>query len=321
VNGTVLIIAETSEEGGLRDISYELVTAAAQLSGERALTTKLAVIAPESERSVISVVGVDEVLEVPVVGESFEPHVWQRAVEALVETERPDLVLVGHTIDALGFAPAVAARGGLGFSSDVQAIRYDDDGRLRAQRGAYAGKLTAELAFPDKECVLLMVREGAYDSTRAGSAPRASRRIDLDLADAARTERLELRPTALDEVDISEAPFVISIGRGVDRQEAVARLQDLADRWGAVLTCSRPLVDLGWMPPSRLVGQSASTVKPRIYLALGISGAPPHMAGVRGAETIIAVNLDPDAPIFLVAQYGAVVGLFDVVADLEAALA
>jgi electron transfer flavoprotein alpha subunit len=315
VTEKILVVAETSG-GTLRDISYELVTAARTMAETAGMTTAMAVIAPEAERLTASVEGVDEVLIVPAGIEHFEAHVWQRAVEALIELERPSLVLIGHTIDALGFAPAVAARLGIGFASDVQAIWWD--GGLRAERGTYGGKLTAELGFPGKQCVLLMVREGVFVSSPSRRAPTLTRQITLDLVGAARTERLDFPPTA--RHDLPHAPFVISIGRGVNKRDAVARLQALADRWGAALTCTRPLVDLGWMPPSRLVGQSAQTVSPRTYLAFGISGAPPHMAGVRGADTIIAINIDPDAPIFSLAKYGAIVDLFEVLAELEEAL-
>jgi electron transfer flavoprotein alpha subunit len=119
------------------------------------------------------------------------------------------------------------------------------------------------------------------------------------------------------DVDITKADFLLSIGRGVEEADNIPRFTELAERMGATLSVSRPLVDAGWMPSARQVGQSGKTVKPKVYLALGISGAVQHLAGMSGADTIIAVNTDPEAPIFSVADYGAVADLFEVAEELE----
>ena len=137
--------------------------------------------------------------------------------------------------------------------------------------------------------------------------------------DAARTEHLGFRDAEVSDVDITKAPFLLAIGRGVEDGENVARFEELADRLGATLSVSRPLVDAGWVPSARQVGQSGRTVKPRVYLALGISGAIQHLAGMRSSETIIAVNTDPEAPIFGVAHYGAVADMFELADELERA--
>ncbi|HEY1565394.1 MAG TPA: electron transfer flavoprotein subunit alpha/FixB family protein, partial [Solirubrobacteraceae bacterium] len=136
----------------------------------------------------------------------------------------------------------------------------------------------------------------------------------------AATEHLGFDEVQESEVDITKAPFLMSIGRGVEDKDELPRLEALAERLGATLSVSRPLVDAGWMPSARQVGQSGKTVKPRVYLALGISGAVQHLAGMRTAETIIAVNTDPEAPIFGVAHFGAVADLFEVVDELERVL-
>ena len=248
----------------------------------------------------------------------FEAHVWQRALEALIESEQPALVLLGHTIDSIGFAPAVAARAGLGFASDVTAIWWADG--PRARRGAYGEKLQAELEFPGKACTLLTVRPGIFPVAVAGSGSAPARAVSVDLDGAARTEHVEFLEVAAGDVDITKADFLLSIGRGIEDKDNIARFEQLAERFGATLSVSRPLVDAGWMPSARQVGQSGKTVKPRVYLALGISGAVQHLAGMRTADTIIAVNTDPEAPIFGVAHYGAVADLFEVADELEQAL-
>jgi electron transfer flavoprotein alpha subunit len=225
------------------------------------------------------------------------------------------VVLAGHTIDSLGFAPAVAARGALGFASNVTAVSWGEQGAL-AQRGAYGEKLTADLGFPGKGTVLLLLRPGAF-APAEGAGDANVERVELDLGGRARTEHLELRDPPTGDVDITKADFLLSIGRGVDDEEQISELESLAEAMGATLSASRPLVDAGWISAARQVGQSGKTVTPKVYLALGISGAVQHLAGMSKAQTIIAVNSDPEAPIFGVAQYGAVADLFEVAAELE----
>ena len=318
----ILVIAE-ARRGELREVSLELITAA--LSVKEAARGPLVVALVDANAAALAaalaVEGVDEVLTVvPGVG-SFEAHVAVRAVSALIEARAPALVLVGHTIDAMGFAPAVAARVGTGFASDVVGLAWD--GGLRARRGAYGDKLLDELEFPGKATTLLMVRAGAFAPVRSDPARPAATVSAFDageLAAVARTEHLGFREAPAGDVDITKADFLLSIGRGVAEKDNIARFEELARRLGATLSVSRPIVDAGWMPSARQVGQSGKTVKPRVYLALGISGAVQHLAGMRTAETIIAVNTDPEAPIFGVAHYGAVVDMFELADELEALL-
>jgi electron transfer flavoprotein alpha subunit len=315
----VLVVAE-SRRGELREVSLELVTAAREVAGVAGGGLAVAVIGADAERfgSELGVDGVDEVLTVTAPQEHFEAHAWQQAVEALIDSEQPALVLAAHTIDSLGFAPAVAARRRLGFATDVTAISWTDG--PRALRGAYGDKLHAELEFPDKECTFLTVRPGIFSAAAAGGGSVPVRAVDVDLEGAARTEHVEFLEASAGDVDITKAEFLLSIGRGVEDKDNIPRFEQLAERLGATLSVSRPLVDAGWMSSARQVGQSGKTVKPRVYLALGISGAVQHLAGMRNADTIIAVNTDPEAPIFGVAHYGAVMDLFEVADELEQAL-
>ncbi len=315
----LLVVAET-RRGELREVSLELIGAAAQLkpaSGGRLL---VAVADPEPERFVaaLSVDGVDELLLVGTPNEHFEAHVSERIIEELIDAERPGLVLLGHTIDALGCAPAVAARRGLGFASDVISLSWED-GPV-AGRGAYGDKLFAELEFPGKDCTLLLLRPGTFEPVSPRAQPAPTRTVELALDGVAATEHMGFEEVADSEVDITKAPFLMSIGRGVEDKDEIPRFEALAEKLGATLSSSRPLVDAGWMPSARQVGQSGKTVKPRVYLALGISGAVQHLAGMRTAETIIAVNTDPEAPIFGIAHYGVVADLFEVAHELEQVL-
>jgi electron transfer flavoprotein alpha subunit len=315
----VLVVAET-RRGELREVSLELVSAGLAIKQAGGGEVRVAVIGADAERFAgeLAADGVDEVLTVPGAGERFEPHVWGRAVRALIESERPAVVLCGFTSDSMGFVPAVAAQARLGFASDVAEISWE--GGLRVRRGAFGDKLVADLEFPGKACTILMIRPGTFPVAESGSAPGPARSVGLNLDGAAASDHVEFREAAAGDVDITKAEFLLSIGRGVEDQDNIPRFEKLAEQLGATLSVSRPLVDAGWMPSARQVGQSGKTVKPRVYLALGISGAVQHLAGMRGADTIIAVNTDPEAPIFGVAHYGAVADLFEVADELEQAL-
>jgi electron transfer flavoprotein alpha subunit len=311
----ILVVAETRRDE-LRSVTLELIGAALELKDAAGGRVTVAIVDadPSSFTGALAVSGVDEILTVTTPTPSFEAHVAQQVLGALVEAEQPDVVLLGHTIDSMGFGPAVAARKGLGFASDVTAVSWDA-GPV-AIRGAYGGKLVAELDFPGRERTLLMLRAGAFEPAEADGAAVGVRAVDVAF-DAAPTEHLDYREAATGDVDITKAEFLVSIGRGIEDKDNVAQFEDLADKLGATLSVSRPLVDAGWVSNARQVGQSGKTVQPKVYLALGISGAVQHLAGMQKADTIIAVNTDPEAPIFSVAHYGAVADLFDVAEALE----
>jgi electron transfer flavoprotein alpha subunit len=311
----ILVLAET-RRGELRDVSLELIGAACGVKDAAGGRLAVAVVAADADAhaGALGLEGVDEVLTVASPVPHFEAHVAQRALEALIEQERPSLVLTGHTIDALGFAPAVAVRAGLGFASDVTALGWEDG--PTASRGAYGDKLVAELDFPGRETTLLMLRAGAFEPA-TGSGGASTRAVAVELGDAVATEHVEFREVAAGDVDITKADFLLSIGRGIEDRDNIPQFEELAEKLGATLSVSRPLVDAGWMSNARQVGQSGKTVKPKVYLALGISGAVQHLAGMQKADTIIAVNSDPEAPIFSVAHYGVVGDLFEVAEALE----
>jgi electron transfer flavoprotein alpha subunit len=311
----ILVVAETRRDE-LRSVTLELIGAALELKDAAGGRVAVAIVDadPSAFTGALAVSGVDEILTVTTPTPSFEAHVAQQVLEALVEAEQPDVVLLGHTIDSMGFGPAVAARKGLGFASDVTAVSWDA-GPV-AIRGAYGGKLVAELDFPGRERTLLMLRAGAFEPAEADGAAVGVRAVDVAF-DTAPTEHLDYREAATGDVDITKAEFLVSIGRGIEDKDNVAQFEDLADKLGATLSVSRPLVDAGWVSNARQVGQSGKTVQPKVYLALGISGAVQHLAGMQKADTIIAVNTDPEAPIFSVAHYGAVADLFDVAEALE----
>jgi electron transfer flavoprotein alpha subunit len=308
MNGT-LIVAEYLR-GELRDITRELVTAAHDL-GE---PVAVAVIARDPSQFDVNLDGVDEIVNVPVEQEEFENDVYQSALEALIAERHPYAVLLGFTVNSMGYGPAVAAKLGLGFASDVHGLSREGEAVV-ATRSFYGGKVDAELEFPAERPVLLLVRPTAFAPAESGGSA-ATTHVAVELP-ASRARHLEFQDAAVGDVDIATADFLLSIGRGIGEQEAIPQFEQLAEKLGAVLSVSRPLVDAGWMPNARQVGQSGKTVKPKVYLALGISGAVQHLAGMKTSETIIAVNTDPEAAIFNVAHFGAVADLFDVAEELE----
>jgi electron transfer flavoprotein alpha subunit len=312
----VLVVAE-ARRGELRDVSLELITAALSIKDAAGGRVAVAVIDHQPDRFAdrLAVDGVDEVLLVPTPTEHFEAHVAGKALTELIAAESPSLVLLGFTIDSLGFGPAVAAKGGFGFASDASGVRWD--GGPVVARGAYGDKLVSELEFPGKETTVVLLRSGGFEPAQASGGAAATRTVELALDGVAKTEHLGFQEAESADVDITKSEFLLSIGRGVEDKDNIPRFEELAGKLGATLSSSRPLVDAGWMPSARQVGQSGKTVKPRVYLALGISGAVQHLAGMRTAETIIAVNTDPEAPIFGVATYGAVVDMFELADELE----
>ena len=303
---SVLVIAEHLQ-GQVRDVTYELVTAARTLGGP----VTVAVIGPEALD--VNREGVDEIVHVSVEQAEFENDVFQRALERLIEERQPQAVLLGFTVNSMGYAAAVAAKLGLGFASDVFAVSRDGDA-IVATRAFYGSKVHAELEFPAGKPVLLLLRPTVWPAAEGSGSPTSSR-LELG-AVASRARHVEFREAEQGDVDITTAGFLLSIGRGIGERDNIAMFEELAQKLGATLAVSRPIVDAGWMPNARQVGQSGKTVKPKVYLAFGISGAVQHLAGMKTSETIIAVNTDPEAAIFEVAHYGAVTDLFDVAEEL-----
>ena len=307
---SVLVMAEHTRRQ-VRDITYELISAGRTLDGPLAV----AAIGPDPGALDLNRAGVDEIVHVRVPQADFENDVYQQALEALIAERRPDHILVGFTVNSFGYAPAVAAKLGLGFASDVFALRRDA-GLTVATRAFYGSKVHAELDFPGRTAVMLMLRPTIWPA--AGSASVAAKVTELNVTIAgSRARHKEFLDLPKADVDITGADFLLAIGRGIGDKENIALFERLSEKMAATLASSRPLVDAGWMPSSRQVGQSGKTVKPKVYLALGISGAVQHLAGMKASGTIIAVNKDPEAALFNAAHYGAVADLFEVAKELE----
>jgi electron transfer flavoprotein alpha subunit len=304
----ILVIAEL-RDGRLADLTGEMIGAASALKGGFGGRLVVGVIGEAAEAIApgANLEGVDEIVAVEAPG-GFDAALHEAAALAVAEACAPGLILIGHSAGGMAFAPALAASLGSGFAADVVALGLDA-GALVAARSAYGGKVSLELDFPGKGVVVCTLRGATFAAPRTSGAARLSS-LPLDFTAVPGTARhLGYEPAPPAAVDLGKAEFVLAIGRAVAEEE-IPRFAALAERLGAVLGCSRPIADAGWLPKAHQVGQSGTiAANCKLYLALGISGAVQHLAGMKHVETIIAINTDPQAPIFGVAHLGACLDL------------
>jgi electron transfer flavoprotein alpha subunit len=310
---TVLVVAD-HRRGELREVSYELVTAGRELAESLGEELHVAVVSGDVEGFAehLSLDGVDTIHTVDH-GEEFNHDVYVQALEAIDAELAPTVLLMPNSVNGLDYAPAVASSLGLPLVSDAVDLTWDDG--LTATREMYASKVETTVEV-DADRVAVTVRGGEWRPTDDSGSPSVEA-FDLTVDES----RVRSRVTGFEEVaggdvDIADADVLVSVGRGIEEEENIELVEELADVLDATLSASRPIVDNGWLPKNRQVGQSGKVVTPDVYLAVGISGAVQHVAGMKGSDTIIAINTDPNAPIFDIADYGIVGDLFDVVPAL-----
>jgi len=309
----VLVVAD-HRRGELRDVSYELLSAGRDLADATGGDLHAAVVGGDVERFAdkLDCEGVEAVHTVAE-GDEFNHDVTVAAVTALFEALGPGAVVMPNSVNGLDYAPAVATRLSLPLVTDAVAIDYDDGPTVT--REMYGSKVETAVDVAS-EPVALTIRGGEWPAAEgAGDAEIDAFDVDIDES-AIRSTVRGFEEVGAGDVDISEAEFIVSVGRGIEEEENLELIEDLVEALDATLAASRPIVDNGWLPKNRQVGQSGKVVTPEVYLAIGISGAVQHVAGMKGAETIIAINTDPDAPIFDIADYGIVDDLFEVVPEL-----
>jgi len=250
---------------------------------------------------------------------AYTPAGFSIALRQVVESAKPDLVLSPHTYQVRDFAPKLAASLQKGMIGDCIAYRYEN-GKLIFVRQMFQGRTAADVVFTGEGPWIASFQAGAFRADLAakhssGKAPVKSIGVDLK-TEQIRTRPLELFREAKQAVDLTQAPILISVGRGIKAPENIQMAEKLAKLMGGEISASRPICDEGWLPMERQIGSSGQTVAPKLYLALGISGAIQHVVGMKGSRTIAAINKDPNAPIFEVADYGIVGDLFEVVPAL-----
>jgi electron transfer flavoprotein alpha subunit len=246
----------------------------------------------------------------------YTPDTYTAAVRQLVEKTQARIVIFPHTYQVRDFLPKLATALGRVAVSDVVAHRVED-GELVLVRQLFQGKLNVDVRFKGEPPYLASLQAGAYraDRIEAGTAALQVEKFTPQLI-ASRIKPLELFREAQRAVDLTAAEIIVSVGRGIKEADNIPIVQKLADVLGAELAASRPICDSGWLPMERQVGSSGQTVAPKMYLAVGISGAIQHLVGMKGSKTIVAINKDANAPIFEVADYGIVGDLFQVVPAL-----
>jgi len=246
----------------------------------------------------------------------YTPDGYTAALEQLIKANTPDYVVLPHTYQVRDFAPKLATRFGQVLVSDVIDLRVES-GNVTAARQLFQGKLNADVELSGPAPHFVSVQAGSFraESLEAGTAKVDAFPVQLE-ASQIRTKPEEPFRESARAVDLSGAELIVSVGRGIKEKENIEIVQELAQALGAELAASRPICDNGWLPMERQVGSSGQTVSPKMYLAVGISGAIQHLVGMKGAKTIVAINKDPNAPIFEVADYGIVGDLFEVVPEL-----
>jgi electron transfer flavoprotein alpha subunit len=316
----ILVVAE-QRGGRLNRASWEVVAAAQQLArGEEvAVVLPGGDVAAAGQELAAAAVAQVVLLQHPAL-EPYTPDAFVEALHAYVRQSSPTLVLLPHTYQTRDFAPALAARLDRPLVTDCVGLREHGGTRAFA-RPMFQGKLTADVVPLGEPPHLVSFQVGAFraDQAARGSAPVRTVEASVDPA------RIRQHPEppfqeARQAVDLSQAERIVAIGRGIKSQEHIALAEQLAQALGAELAASRPICDAGWLPMERQIGSSGQTVAPKLYIAVGISGAIQHVVGMKGARTIVAINKDADAPIFEIADYGIASDLFEVLPALTKAL-
>lgn len=316
----ILVVAEHGT-GKINRASWEAIAAAQQAggpvtiavlgSGVDALAAELAA----AEASEIVVV------DAPAL-ENYTADGYVQALSALIGELKPSLVFLPHTYQTRDFAPALAARLGRPLVTDVTGVRKDGDA-LTYVRPVFQGKMVAEVQATGPAPHLATMQIGAFraDQMAKGASPAAIRQAAVTVDAAAIRQKPEAPfKEAKQAVDLSQAERIVAVGRGIKGQEHLQLAEQLAQALGAEIAASRPICDAGWLPMDRQIGSSGQTVAPKLYIALGISGAIQHLVGMKGSRTIVAINKDSEAPIFEIADYGIAGDLFEVVPAMIAAL-
>lgn len=242
------------------------------------------------------------------------------ALRQVIEQTQPALVLLTHTYEVRDFAPKLAASMNRVLVGDCISFRIEN-GKAVFTRQVFQGKLAADVVPVGDTPHFVSFQIGSFrgDESEAGQASVSALSVNLD-ADLVRQQPEERFKEAKAAVDLSQAPLIVSVGRGIKEQKNIEIVKQLAEAFGAELAASRPICDNEWLPMDRQIGSSGQTVAPKLYMAIGISGAIQHLVGMKGARTIVAINKDPEAPIFEIADYGIVGDLFNVAPQLTEAV-
>ncbi|HLM57140.1 MAG TPA: electron transfer flavoprotein subunit alpha/FixB family protein [Pyrinomonadaceae bacterium] len=310
---SILVFVE-HREGVLNKTSFEAVAAAQQLGAAEGLEVSAVVLGPDNSLA-REVAGFKVARVISAESErlrEYTPDAYADAMEQVVRSVNPRYVILPHTYLVRDFAPKLAARFGKGLVSDCIRMKVEG-GEVTFTRRIFLGKMDADVVAKGEPPVFASFQSGAYraDQAEKGGEDAAVESMAVEVGEV----RMRPEPPFQEvkqAVDLSKADVIIAIGRGIKSQENIQLAEKLAAALGGDIAASRPICDAGWLPIDRQIGSSGQTVAPKLYVALGISGAIQHLVGMKNAGTIVAVNKDPEAPIFDIADYGIVGDLFEV---------
>jgi electron transfer flavoprotein alpha subunit len=311
---SILVVAE-QREGKLNRVSFETIAAAHAIGKDTGWAVEvvlpgdgISALAQELAGKAVAKVYALEGASLS----AYTSDAYVFALKTFVEEKKPRLVLFPHTYQVRDFAPRLALGLDRTLISDSVGYRHDG-GKLLFTRQMFQGKFAADVSFAGDGPWLATIQIGAFraDHAEAGSAPVEN--VTAAVANEVRVTPHEVFQEAKQAVDLSQAEVIVAVGRGIKEQKNLALAEDLAKALGGEVAASRPICDNGWLPLERQIGSSGQTVAPKLYFALGISGAIQHIVGMKGSRTIVAINKDAEAPIFEIADVGVVGNLFDVV--------
>ena len=316
----ILVVVE-QREGKLNRVSWETLTAGQALSAETGWTLEAAVVGG-SVSTFANEVAAKKVAKVFAVEsprlEPYTPDAFVAALKQFLSSKEPKLVLMPHTYQVRDFVPKIATAMDRTVISDCIGYKKEGD-KLLFTRQMFQGKFAADVSFACDAPWFVTFQSGAFrgDKVEAGATAAPVETVKVEIAEnIVRNKPQEVFKEAKQAVDLTQAEIIVSVGRGIKEQKNIDLAKQLAEALGGELAASRPICDSGWLPMDRQIGSSGQTVAPKLYLALGISGAIQHIVGMKGARTIIAINKDSEAPIFEIADYAVVGNLFDIVPPL-----
>jgi electron transfer flavoprotein alpha subunit len=317
---TILVVVE-QREGKLNRVSWETITAGQAIAAATGWPLEAAIVGSGAASIASEVAGKKLAkvydIESPKL-EPYTPDAFAAGLKQFLESKQPRLVLMPHTYQVRDFVPKLATAMGRTVISDCIGFKHEG-GKLVFTRQMFQGKLAADVSFTSDAPWFVTFQNGAFrgDKAEAGAAAAAVETVNVEIADGViRNKPQEVFKEAKQAVDLTQAEIIVAVGRGIKEQKNIEIAKNLADALGGDLAASRPICDSGWLPMDRQIGSSGQTVAPKLYLALGISGAIQHIVGMKGSRAIIAVNKDSEAPIFEIADYAVVGNLFDIVPPL-----
>lgn len=317
---SILVVVE-QREGKLNRVSWETLTAGQALAAETGWPLEAAVVG-SGVTAIAGEVAAKKVSKAYAIEnvrlEPYTPDAFAHALKQFIGTKQPKLVLMPHTYQVRDFVPKLATAMGRTAISDCIGYKKEGD-KLFFTRQMFQGKLAADVSFTSDAPWFVTFQNGAFrgDKVEAGASAAPVETINVEIPDGIiRNKPQEVFKEAKQAVDLTQAEIIVSVGRGIKEQKNIELAQKLAEALGGEIAASRPICDNGWLPMDRQIGSSGQTVAPKLYLALGISGAIQHIVGMKGSRTIVAINKDSEAPIFEIADYAVVGNLFDIVPPL-----